>query len=241
VARTVASTIERPLRPVWTLECYYMKAIQIRRIIAFTDPSEHGRSAMWLRRVAMLIAMTFFLLFVSAGNIFAAPCDDFSGDYDSGCASGQHCNELVGSCLPGGTVGDGRKIEICHIPPGCPDNFRTIEVSACAYGAHIGHGDVPGECPECFLDKHCATGEFCSANGDCHSPDGSCDSDADCVNGQICNGNGQCVDPDGDCSTDADCVNGQVCNGNGQCVDPDGDCSTDADCVNGQVCNGNGQ
>ncbi|HXV66933.1 MAG TPA: hypothetical protein VD731_06905, partial [Nitrosopumilaceae archaeon] len=38
------------------------------------------------------------------------------------------------------------KIQICHIPPGNPDNRHTIEVSEAAWKEHEMHGDSIGEC-----------------------------------------------------------------------------------------------
>lgn len=39
------------------------------------------------------------------------------------------------------------KVDICHIPPGNPDNAHTITVSVNAVDAHVAqHGDTIGEC-----------------------------------------------------------------------------------------------
>lgn len=38
------------------------------------------------------------------------------------------------------------KVDICHIPPGNPDNAHTINVSVHAVPAHLAHGDTLGEC-----------------------------------------------------------------------------------------------
>ena len=38
------------------------------------------------------------------------------------------------------------KVDICHIPPGNPDNAHTINVSVRAIPAHLAHGDTLGEC-----------------------------------------------------------------------------------------------
>jgi hypothetical protein len=38
------------------------------------------------------------------------------------------------------------KVNICHIPPGNPDNAHTIVVGAPAVPAHLAHGDELGEC-----------------------------------------------------------------------------------------------
>ena len=42
---------------------------------------------------------------------------------------------------------DGKKVTICHRPPGNPDNAKTMEVGASAVAAHLGHGDTQGPCP----------------------------------------------------------------------------------------------
>jgi len=38
------------------------------------------------------------------------------------------------------------KVDICHIPPGNPENAHTINVSVRAIPAHLAHGDTIGEC-----------------------------------------------------------------------------------------------
>ena len=38
------------------------------------------------------------------------------------------------------------KVEICHIPPGNPDNAHTISISENALAAHLEHGDRLGPC-----------------------------------------------------------------------------------------------
>ena len=35
---------------------------------------------------------------------------------------------------------------VCHLPPGNPDNQRTITIGTSAVAAHIAHGDTEGEC-----------------------------------------------------------------------------------------------
>jgi len=42
------------------------------------------------------------------------------------------------------------KLTICHIPPGKPGNAQTISVNAASLGAHLDHGDLPGECEDPF-------------------------------------------------------------------------------------------
>ena len=43
-------------------------------------------------------------------------------------------------------VDDDGKITICHIPPGNPDNKKTITISLSAWPAHRAHGDTEGAC-----------------------------------------------------------------------------------------------
>lgn len=38
------------------------------------------------------------------------------------------------------------KVDVCHIPPGNPDNAHTINVSENAVSAHLAHGDYLGAC-----------------------------------------------------------------------------------------------
>ena len=38
------------------------------------------------------------------------------------------------------------KVDICHIPPGNPENAHVINVSVNAVRAHLAHGDTLGEC-----------------------------------------------------------------------------------------------
>jgi hypothetical protein len=43
-------------------------------------------------------------------------------------------------------IRDDDLVEICHVPPGNPDNAHTIEVDPSAVPAHIAHGDYEGRC-----------------------------------------------------------------------------------------------
>lgn len=44
--------------------------------------------------------------------------------------------------------GNGKKVQICHIPPGNPDNSHTIWIAESAWPAHEEHGDIKGSCEE---------------------------------------------------------------------------------------------
>ena len=46
-----------------------------------------------------------------------------------------------------GTVNED-KFEICHIPPGNPDNAHTISIDVDGVEDHIGHGDILGPCED---------------------------------------------------------------------------------------------
>jgi hypothetical protein len=39
------------------------------------------------------------------------------------------------------------KVDVCHIPPGNPENAHVINISINALDAHLAHGDVQGSCP----------------------------------------------------------------------------------------------
>ena len=43
-------------------------------------------------------------------------------------------------------VGRNKKVEVCHVPPGNPENEHTISISEDAVDAHLAHGDYLGEC-----------------------------------------------------------------------------------------------
>ena len=56
---------------------------------------------------------------------------------------------LIVLTLSSGPTQAGNKVEICHIPPGNPENFQILNVSQKAVQAHLAHGDILGSC---FLD-----------------------------------------------------------------------------------------
>lgn len=39
------------------------------------------------------------------------------------------------------------KVDICHLPPGNPENAQTISIAASTLATHLAHGDKEGECP----------------------------------------------------------------------------------------------
>jgi hypothetical protein len=57
-----------------------------------------------------------------------------------------HCGiGIAGFHLPA-ALAQGAKVDVCHIPPGNPDNAHTITISEDALAAHLEHGDHLGPC-----------------------------------------------------------------------------------------------
>ena len=46
-----------------------------------------------------------------------------------------------------GSSGNAGKVDVCHIPPGNPENAHVINISNNAYDAHVAHGDKPCAAP----------------------------------------------------------------------------------------------
>ena len=63
-------------------------------------------------------------------------CAETEGDFDGAVAVGKLALEF-GSLHP-----KEDKVELCHIPPGNPDNRHTIMVGASAVDAHLDHGEA---------------------------------------------------------------------------------------------------
>jgi hypothetical protein len=55
------------------------------------------------------------------------------------------CIGIAGFHVPG-AMAQGAKVDVCHIPPGNPDNAHTITISENALDAHLDHGDRVGAC-----------------------------------------------------------------------------------------------
>ena len=66
-------------------------------------------------------------------------------------------NMFLGLVVTVVIAGPAPKTEICHIPPGNPDNFQTIVVSMNALPAHLAHGDLVGVCDN-IVQKSCQPG-----------------------------------------------------------------------------------
>lgn len=114
------------------------------------------------------------------------------------------------------------KVEVCHIPPGNPDNFHTITISENALPAHLAHGDLPGPC-DANCEALCDDGDACTSHT-CDS--GGCDEPqpVDCDDSNLCTTD-SCDSAEGCLYTPAVCCSpGTTCDpGTGECV-PVGEC-----------------
>lgn len=45
-------------------------------------------------------------------------------------------------------IANAQKVDVCHIPPGNPDNAHTISINSNAVDAHLAHGDYLGPCDD---------------------------------------------------------------------------------------------
>jgi len=53
------------------------------------------------------------------------------------------------------------KLDVCHIPPGNPENYHTIRISENALDAHLAHGDLEDGCLE-NCDTFCDDEDACT-------------------------------------------------------------------------------
>ncbi|MDX1380103.1 MAG: hypothetical protein R3233_03235, partial [Xanthomonadales bacterium] len=57
-----------------------------------------------------------------------------------------HCCIGIAVIHAPGALAQGAKVDVCHIPPGNPDNAHTITISENAVETHLEHGDHLGPC-----------------------------------------------------------------------------------------------
>jgi hypothetical protein len=70
--------------------------------------------------------------------------ENIGTDYLEQCAEADSGEENGGD--DSSSSSDGKKVTLCHIPPGNPNNAKTISVGAAASKAHLAHGDTIGTC-----------------------------------------------------------------------------------------------
>jgi len=116
----------------------------------------------------------------------------------------------------------GGKVQICHRPPGNPDNLHTITVSANAVASHLAHGDSLGPCATQCEAVVCQASDQCHDAGTCNPATGLC-SDPAKADGSACS--------DGDACTQTDTCQAGACVGSNPLV-----CPTTTDTCVGGVC-----
>jgi hypothetical protein len=132
------------------------------------------------------------------------------------------------------------QVQICHIPPGNPDNYHTITISENALSTHLAHGDLPEAC-NAVCTTLCDDGNACTVDdtGDCEQS--GCPSvpraPTDCDDGLACTVN--TCDPASGCEfTPAVVCNAPDLCTISTCAEPEGVClDTPVVCPEGQACN----
>jgi hypothetical protein len=147
------------------------------------------------------------------------------------------CTALV-AVLALGSPAWAAKVKVCHVPPGNPSNFHTITVSENAVQAHLGHGDLLGECSancgQLCDDGNACTVDACDASGSCAAthPPVSCD-DGNLCTIDSCDPVSGCANPPKVC-LDTDLCSVDTCDPlTGSCAFPP------VACPAGQTCNAN--
>jgi Dictyostelium (slime mold) repeat len=132
------------------------------------------------------------------------------------------------------------KVQVCHVPPGNPDNFHTITVSDNAVQAHLGHGDLLGSCNS-HCDQLCDDGNACTIDA-CDGADHCAltHPPVNCDDSNLCTVD-TCNPATGCSSTPKTCQDGNLCTVD-TCDPLTGSCAfPPAACPAGQTCNpGNG-
>ena len=140
----------------------------------------------------------------------------------------------------------GKKVVLCHVPPGNPANAQTISVGEAAISAHLAHGDQLGECvtgcqanDSICDDGNACTSDSCAPNGECQHLAVSCNDGNPCTT-DICDASTGCVSLPNE---GASCDDGNACTSQDACVGTScqgtaiaGCCATSANCDDGNGC-----
>jgi hypothetical protein len=140
--------------------------------------------------------------------------------------------------LAGSATADANKVEVCHAPPGNPDNFHTITISESALAIHLAHGDVAGACNE-FCAQLCNDGDACTIDDFADCETAGCPAErtpVDCSDFDLCT-NDLC-DPQSGCSNPVavSCIAPDMCTTStcdpltGSCEDVPVICETGESC-----------
>lgn len=127
------------------------------------------------------------------------------------------------------------KVDVCHIPPGNPDNWHTITVSERAEPAHLAHGDLAGSCVA-NCESLCDDGNACTIDIESDPDQCVCLADprppVDCDDGNACTAD-SCDPETGACTSDSDVLACESCD--------DGDAGTSGEfCLEGACVGGLG-
>jgi len=121
-------------------------------------------------------------------------------------------------------VAAGTKIDVCHVPPGNPDNYHTISINDNALSAHVAHGDLLDSC-NALCANLCDDGDACTIDdtGDCEIA--GCPVErlpVDCDDSNACTSD-SCDSLDGCINTEVVvCQSGEICNPETAICEPDG-------------------
>jgi len=81
---------------------------------------------------------------LAGGLTFLSAC----GNANSFSGSGSEPNASFAKAIEAADIDGDDFVEVCHTPPGNPDNRHTIVVGAAAAEQHLRHGDVLGVCAD---------------------------------------------------------------------------------------------
>jgi hypothetical protein len=156
---------------------------------------------------------------------------------------------IAGGALSSGAAAGEPKVQVCHRPPGNPNNYHTITIGAPALPAHLAHGDLVGACLD-LCATLCNDGNLCTADsGVPNNETGQCECDSSPVN---CDDSNVCTtdscEPATGCHNVANtgaacndarfCTGPDVCTASGQCAGASIPfcCESDADCTAPSLC-----
>jgi len=121
---------------------------------------------------------------------------------------------ILAVAMPESAFAGSPKFDVCHFPPGNPENYHTIKISENALDAHVAHGDLIGACDagcavlcddgnactiddtgDCLVNGCPTTPEAVDCSDESACTDDSCDPGTGCVNevvvcetaGDVCN------------------------------------------------------
>ena len=144
---------------------------------------------------------------------------------------------MAGFVVTAAMAGPAPQVQICHMPPGNPDDFHTITVSENALAAHLAHGDIGGACNG-VCAQLCNDGDACTIDdsGNCQE-DGcpttpvpvDCNDDLLCTE-DSCNPASGCVNTTRQCPAPDLCTVSTCAPDTGECVDSPSACPEGYSC-----------